>query len=52
MCSIYSGTVAGAREAAIAGVPGIALSLDWYTIYGDHTFLCANFAIFLVPLLQ
>ncbi|KAG0556659.1 hypothetical protein KC19_11G070300 [Ceratodon purpureus] len=26
---IYSGTVAGAREAAIAGVPGIALSLDW-----------------------
>ncbi|GJP32627.1 hypothetical protein CLOM_g17239 [Closterium sp. NIES-68] len=26
---IYSGTVAGAREAVIQGVPGISISLDW-----------------------
>jgi broad specificity polyphosphatase/5'/3'-nucleotidase SurE len=29
-CSIYSGTVAGAREAFLYGIPAIAMSYDWY----------------------
>ena len=32
MHSIYSGTVAGAREAFIGGVPALAFSLDWYNL--------------------
>jgi broad specificity polyphosphatase/5'/3'-nucleotidase SurE len=30
ICSIYSGTVAGAREAFLYGIPAIAMSYDWY----------------------
>ena len=30
ICSIYSGTVAGAREAFLYGIPSIAMSYDWY----------------------
>jgi broad specificity polyphosphatase/5'/3'-nucleotidase SurE len=30
MCSVYSGTVAGAREAFIYGFPALAMSYNWY----------------------
>lgn len=33
----YSGTVAGAREAALFGVPALAVSLCWFTV-PDYTF--------------
>lgn len=29
-CSVYSGTVAGAREAFFNGVPSVSISYDWY----------------------
>lgn len=29
-CSVYSGTVAGAREAFFNGVPSLSLSYHWY----------------------
>lgn len=29
-CSVYSGTVAGAREAFFNGIPSISLSYEWY----------------------
>jgi len=29
ICSIYSGAVAGPREAFIYGIPAIAMSYDW-----------------------
>lgn len=45
MYRIYSGTVAGAREAFIAGVPAISLSLEWYS-----TFFCSNSVTFLLIL--
>ena len=28
-CSVYSGTVAGAREAFLQGLPSLSLSYDW-----------------------
>lgn len=31
-CSVYSGTVAGAREAFFNGVPSISISYDWYVL--------------------
>ena len=31
VCRFYSGTVAGAREAFICGVPAMALSFNWYS---------------------
>lgn len=30
ICSVYSGTVAGAREAFFHGVPSVSISYDWY----------------------
>ncbi|CAI7847501.1 unnamed protein product, partial [Closterium sp. NIES-53] len=36
--SIYSGTVAGAREAVIQGAPGISISLDWTAASTDALF--------------
>lgn len=30
LCSIYSGTVGGAREAFLYGIPSLAMSYDWY----------------------
>ncbi|CAI5490510.1 unnamed protein product [Closterium sp. Naga37s-1] len=35
---IYSGTVAGAREAVIQGAPGISISLDWTAASTDALF--------------
>ncbi|CAI5514562.1 unnamed protein product, partial [Closterium sp. Naga37s-1] len=35
---IYSGTVAGAREAVIQGAPGISISLDWAAASTDAQF--------------
>ncbi|CAI5954027.1 unnamed protein product, partial [Closterium sp. NIES-65] len=35
---IYSGTVAGAREAVIQGAPGISISLDWAAASTDAHF--------------
>ena len=29
-CSVYSGTVAGAREAFFYGLPSVSISYDWY----------------------
>jgi len=29
-CSVYSGTVAGAREAFFNGLPSVSISYDWY----------------------
>ena len=29
-CSVYSGTVGGAREAFVNSVPSISVSYDWY----------------------
>lgn len=39
MCSFYSGTVAGAREAYISGVPAISISLDWYIMIQNFFYL-------------
>jgi 5'-nucleotidase len=44
----YSGTVTAAMEAALAGVPAIALSLDSYTVASFES--AARFAAGLVPL--
>jgi hypothetical protein len=39
ICSIYSGTVAGAREAFLCGFPAIAMSYDWYARIFFHFIL-------------
>ncbi|KAH1223128.1 5'-nucleotidase SurE [Glycine max] len=33
LCSVYSGTVAGAREAFFNDIPSISISYDWYDIF-------------------
>eukprot|EP00249_Psilotum_nudum_P009547 c22006_g2_i1 orf=244-1059(+) len=48
---IYSGTVAGAREAFVCGVPSIALSLNWKRgVSNEHHFIAA--AEVILPLIH
>ena len=42
ICSIYSGTVAGAREAFLYGIPSIAMSYDWYANIFFFDFVCCS----------
>lgn len=39
ICSIYSGTVAGAREAFLYGIPAISMSYDWYAMFFFSVFI-------------
>lgn len=54
-CRVYSGTVAGAREAFFYGVPSISVSYDWYVVllilnsminYVDICYTSPKFAIY------
>lgn len=42
-CSVYSGTVAGAREAFFNGVPAVSVSYDWYVCMFDMVLLKVKF---------
>lgn len=44
LCSIYSGTVGGAREAFLYGIPSLAMSYDWYAKIFFSLLLFAVFA--------
>jgi len=46
---IYSGTVSGATEGAVLGIPSIAVSLDDFKHHADFTF-AAEFATWLAPI--
>jgi hypothetical protein len=53
LCRIYSGTVAGAREALMGGVPAVALSMEDKLVHSlKHMFsyepLCTSQAISLL----